>query len=120
MKDTATYARGGLNISKPICLNGLRFSRVTSKKEWMNRIYEKIGLSTYPSTKEYLLAISDATVLCFIQAMDIHAINSETANIHYIAHQFWEQEGPRTLLMNIIEKLSFNLEDYCKLPTNPG
>ena len=52
--------------------------------------------------------------------MDIDSINSETVNIHYTAHQFWEQKGPRTLLMDVANKLSFNPEGYCKLPSNAG
>ena len=32
MKDIATYARKSLDIYRPICLQGLRFSRVTQKQ----------------------------------------------------------------------------------------
>ena len=56
----------------------------------MNRTYDNIGLSKYPSTKEELLNISDASNFCFIQAMDIDANNAETSNIHYTKHQFWD------------------------------
>ena len=33
MKDIATFARSSFNVDKPIRLNGLRFSRATSKQE---------------------------------------------------------------------------------------
>ena len=59
MKDIAVFAKGSIDITKPIMLHGLRFSRVTSKKEWMNRTHDNIGLPEYPSTKKDLLAISD-------------------------------------------------------------
>ena len=59
MKDIAVFAKGSLDITKPIMLHGLWFSRVTSKKEWMNTTHDNIGLPEYPSTKKDLLAISD-------------------------------------------------------------
>ena len=40
--------------------------------------------------------------------MDTEAINTETSNIHYTAHQFWEQEGPKAMLLEVIKKLSVN------------
>ena len=52
--------------------------------------------------------------------MDIDSINNETININHETHQFWEQEDPRILLVNAIEKLSFNPESYCKLTSNSG
>ena len=47
--------------------------------------------------------------------MDMDSINTETLNIHYTAHQFWEQEGPLKMLMRVVEKMSFlNPEVYNK------
>ena len=37
--------------------------------------------------------------------MDIDTINAETSNMYYTVYQFWEQEGPKTLL-DIVKKLS--------------
>ena len=44
--------------------------------------------------------------------MDMESINSETLNIHYTAHQVWEQEGPLKMLMKVVGHLSFNPEAY--------
>ena len=55
----------------------------------MNRTLDNIGLPKYPSSMEELLAIDDP-------------------NIHYTAHQFWEQDGPRNLLLDMVKKLSGN------------
>ena len=70
----------------------------------MNRTLENIRLPKYPTTLEELLRINNPNEFCFVQAMTIDAINSETVNIHYTAHQFWEQEGPRSLLLEIVKK----------------
>ena len=40
--------------------------------------------------------------------MDIVSINAETVNIHYTAHQFWEQAGPGKLLLDVVKSLSVN------------
>ena len=61
-KEIAHVAKGSLDISKPILLQGLRFSRVTSKAQWMNRTYDNSGLPKYPANKEGLLSISDPTI----------------------------------------------------------
>ena len=58
MKDMTMFTKGSLDITKPMVLRGLRFSKVTSIKEWMNRTYDNIGLQKYASTKEDLLNIS--------------------------------------------------------------
>ena len=50
--------------------------------------------------------------------MDLDSINKKTVNIHFTAHQFWDEEGTTTLLMSVIEKLLFNQEGCYKLPTN--
>ena len=76
MKDIATYARKSLDISK-LFLHGLSFSRVTQKTEWMNRTADTINLPIYLSSMEDLLNYSELSNLCFIQAVDIDAINSE-------------------------------------------
>ena len=55
MKGIAMYARSSLDISKPICLHGFRFSRVTQKTEWMNRTLSNINLPSYPGSVEDLL-----------------------------------------------------------------
>ena len=34
--------------------------------------------------------------------MNIEAIHSKPNSIHYKAHQLWEQEGPKALLMEIV------------------
>ena len=93
MKDIAAYTSKSLDVNKPIRLLGLRFSRVMQKTEWMNRTADTINLPTYHSSVEDLLKYSESSNLCFYtgMAMDIDAINSETTNIHYTAHQFWEQ-----------------------------
>ena len=101
LKEIATFARSSFDFNKPIRLIGLRFTRVTLKQEWMNRALENILFTKYPATLEELIRIYDLNEFCCVQAMDIHAINSETVNIHYTAHQFWEQEGPRSLLIDI-------------------
>ena len=88
MKDIATYAGKSLDISKPICLHDLRFSRVAQKTEWINRTADTINLPIYPSSVEDLLKYSDSSNFCFIQAMDIDTINSKMENIHCTAHQF--------------------------------
>ena len=81
MKEIATFARSSLDITKPLLLHGLRFSKVTSKQEWMNRTYNNTGLPKYPSTKEDLLNIRDPSNFCFSEAMDIDAINAETSRL---------------------------------------
>ena len=50
--------------------------------------------------------------------MDIAAINPETVNIHYTAHQFWEQAGPKKLLMDTVKRLSVNDKAYMHNPIN--
>ena len=50
--------------------------------------------------------------------MDIDAINSETIDIYYIAHQFWEQDGPKKLLMDTVKRLSVNDKAYMRTPIN--
>ena len=74
MKNIATYARTSFNISKPIMLPGLRFSQVTSKKEWMNRTLDIIGVPKYPSSMEELFAIGDPNQFCFARAMESYWI----------------------------------------------
>ena len=93
MKETGTFARSSFDFDKPIRLKRLYFSQVTSKQERVNRTLENICLLKYPTTLEELLRINDPNKFCFVQAMDIEAVNSETVNIHYTAHQSWEQEG---------------------------
>ena len=87
-------------------LPGLCFSRITSTKEWINRSLDNIGLPRYPSLMEELLENDDSSKFCFIRAMDIESINAETADIHSTAHQLWEQDGPRKLLLDIVKRLS--------------
>ena len=53
---------------------------------------------------EELLAIDDPSKFSFARAMDIESINAETVNIHYTAHKFWEQNGPRKLLLDIVKR----------------
>ena len=99
-------------------LPGLRFSQVTSKKEWMNRTLDNIGVPKYPSSMEELPAIDDLNKFCFARSMDIESINDETFNIHYTAHQFWEQAGPRKLLLDVIKRLSVNESAFQNIPIN--
>ena len=81
--------------------------------EWRTRNVEKIQLPVFPKSMEELLDIKDASNFCFIQSID-RLINAETLNIHFTAHQFWEQDGPKKMLMKTVEKLSFNPEAYNK------
>ena len=46
------------------------------------------------------------------------AINVETVNIHYTAYQFWEQHGPRQLLLDVVKTLSVNEKTYQRIPIN--
>ena len=78
----------------------------------MKRTVDRIGLPKYSSSMEELLAIDDPNIFCFTQAMDIDSINAETRNVHYTAHQFWEQESPRKLLMDTVKRLSVNEKAY--------
>ena len=39
-------------------------------------------------------------------------------NIHYTAHQFWEQAGPRKLLLDVVKRLSVNESAFQKIPIN--
>ena len=97
MKYIVVFANGSLDITKPMIFRELRFSKVIIIKQQMNHTY----------TKEDLLNMSDPSKnKCFIQAMDIDTINAETSNMHYTAYQFLEQEGPKTLLLDIVKKLS--------------
>ena len=50
--------------------------------------------------------------------MDIDSINAETGSIRFTAHQFWEQEGPRKLLMDTHKRLSVNEKAYQRVPIN--
>ena len=68
----------------------------------MNCTVDNIQLPKYPSTLDKLLAIDDPTNFCFTRGMDIDSIYAETANIHYTAHQFWEQDAPRQLLLETV------------------
>ena len=86
----------------------------------MNRTLANINLPIFPGSVEDLLKKRESSNFRFIQAMDINTINSETVNAHYTAHQCRKQEGPRTLLMSVVEKLSFNPEGYCRLPSTAG
>ena len=115
-KHIATFARTSFDASKPIFLYGLRFSNATSKTEWMNRTEDSIGLPNYPSSMEEFLAIDNPNIFRYIRAMDIDSINAETGSIHYKAHQFWEQEGPRKLLMGTVKRLSVNEKAYQHIP----
>ena len=51
MENIATGAWTSFDFSKPIMLPGLRFSRVTSKKERLNRTLDNIGLPKYPKSQ---------------------------------------------------------------------
>ena len=82
---------------------GIRFSRVTYKTAWMKRTVDNITLPVFLSTVEGLLCNNNSSNFCFMQALEIDSINSETNNIHYTAHQFWEQDGPRGVLMEIVK-----------------
>ena len=84
----------------------------------MNRTVENIGLRKYPSSIKELLAFDDPNTFNFVRAMDIAAINSETINIHYTAHQFWEKDGPKKLLMDTVKRLSINEKAYMLTPIN--
>ena len=46
-------------------LHRIRFSRVPSKKEWINRTVDNIRLPKYPSSMEELLAIDDPNKFSF-------------------------------------------------------
>ena len=65
---------------------------------------------------EKLLAIDDPNIFCYIRVMDTDAINAETLSIHYTAHQFWEQECPRKMLMDTVKRLSVNENAYRRIP----
>ena len=64
MKENTMVAKGSLDINKPMMLYRLRFSKVASKTEWMNRTSRHIGLQKYPCSKEDLLNISDPSSFC--------------------------------------------------------
>ena len=51
-------------------------------------------------------------MICFARAMDIESINAETVNINYTAHQFWERNGSRKMLLDMVKKLSVNEGAY--------
>ena len=106
------YARTSSDSDKQIMLHGLRFSRVPSKKEWMNRKVDNIHLPKYPSSMEELLANDDPNKFCFARAMDIDSINAETVNIHYAANQFWEQDGPGQLILETVKTILVNEKAY--------
>ena len=88
-----------MDISKPICLHGLRFSRVTQKAGLISQTTDNIDLAVSLSSVEGLLELGKPSNFSFIQALNITLINAETANIHDTAHQFWEQKGPRAMIM---------------------
>ena len=68
---------------------------------------------------EELFAIDDPNKFCFARAaMDIDSINVETVNIHYTAHQFWEQDAPRQLLLETVKRRSINDKAYQRIPMN--
>ena len=68
--------------------------------------------------QNYWKFFNDASNVCFIRSRDTDSINSETFSIHYTAHQFWEQDGPKKALMKAVEKLSYNPEAYNKALRN--
>ena len=80
MKDIATFAKKSLDISQLICLQGLSFSRVTQKTEWMNRTAGNINLLTSPSCLEDFLKISESSNVCFVPAMEIDCSNWDVDN----------------------------------------
>ena len=62
MKDIAAYARKSLDISKPVNLHGLRYSRVAQKSEWMHRNMDTINLPGFKAVwKIYCPGVSLAT-----------------------------------------------------------
>ena len=65
MKDIAAYTRKSLDINKPICLLGLRFSRGMQTTEWMNRTADTINLPNYRSSVEDLLKYSESSNFLF-------------------------------------------------------
>ena len=82
----------------------------------MNRTVDNIYLPKYPSLMEELLAIDDPNKFCFARAMNIDSINADTVNIHYTAHQFWEQDGSRQQLFETVTRLSVNEKSISKSP----
>ena len=85
-----------LALPKPTMLYGFQFSKVTSKKEWINQTMITLAYPSYGYS----------------------AINSETCNIHYTANHFWEQQDPTTLLLDIVKKLSVNKAGYDRIHIN--
>ena len=81
----------------------------------MSRNCDKTGLPKYPSTMEELLNITN---FCFIQAMDIESINSETVNTYYTAHQFWECSGRSQSAVVRHCKEAVNDSAYLRVPFN--
>ena len=65
MKDIRAHKRKSADINKPICLFGLRFSRVMQKAEQMNRTADTINLPTYRSSVEDLLKYNEPSNFCF-------------------------------------------------------
>ena len=61
--------------------------------------------------------ISNPSNFWFLQAVDIEATHAGMCNSHY-KHQLWEQESPKNMLFDEVEKLSVNEHAYNRIHVN--
>ena len=81
MRDIAKYAQGSMDPTFPVCLNGLRYSRVVPKQKWIDRTVGKINLPKLTDTSEELLWTKKTVYFFFLKAFTTQHIDSGSKRV---------------------------------------